>query len=138
MTNLMRATAHESEGRWVVDCPNGCGNAWRLEPGEKDKQCYLPPVQIDNGRYTKAIGCMTAFHVDWPYNPEDLFAGRRAAMSTAAQAHARYVAEARRERDAQNTDDEGNPGDGVKASNARYAKLKKAAERAEKSGADNG
>lgn len=121
--NDLRAVAYEDAGRWVVDCPNGCGNAWAVQPGEKDRQCYLPPQATGNGGYTKAIGCMATFVIDWPPNPKDLFAGRRTAMSQAAQAQQRYLAEARREHEAQHTDEAGNPGDGEQIAEARARKV---------------
>lgn len=125
----LRAVAYEDDGRWVVDCPNGCGNAWTLDPSEKDKQCYLPPQPNGNGGYTKAIGCMAVFAVDWPPNPKDLFAGRRAAMDTAARERQRYLAESRREHDAQHTDEDGEKTDGIEKANARSAAARKAAGR---------
>lgn len=127
--NQLRAVAFEDAGRWVVNCPNGCGNAWAVDPSEKDKQCYLAPEPNGNGGYSRAIGCMAVFAVDWPNNPQDLFAARRAAQSTASQAQAKYLAEARREHEAQHTDEDGDKTDGVEKANARYAKAKKAAER---------
>lgn len=115
----LRAVAYENAGRWVVDCPNGCGNAWVVDPKERDRQCYLPPQPNGNGGYTKAIGCMAVFVIDCPTNPQDLFAGRRAAMSHAALAQQQYLAEARREHEAQHTDEDGDKTDGVKKANAR-------------------
>jgi hypothetical protein len=126
--STLRAVAFEDSGRWVVNCPNGCGNAWAVDPKEKERQCYLEPQPNGNGGYTKAIGCMAVFVIDWPSNPRDLFAGRRAAMNAAKQAQQRYLAEARREHDAQHTDEDGEKTDGIEKATARSAAARKGAD----------
>lgn len=53
-----QARAYVNHGRWVADCPVGCGSAMKLDPGEVS--FYCPE-------------CHTISSVDWPQNADDIW-----------------------------------------------------------------
>jgi hypothetical protein len=56
-----RARAYVNFGRWIADCPLGCGNALALEPGQPAFFCTPPG------------GCGTMTEVEWPDNAQDIW-----------------------------------------------------------------
>lgn len=125
----LKAWAYFNGGRWVVDCPAHCGNAWEVKQGTKHFTCYVPVQRIPGRPPTEEVGCGTDFGIEWP--PDPTAAARTPAPGskpkTAAQL--RYEAEAQREHEAQHTDHEDEPGDGQEKSNRRgAARLRKMTE----------
>lgn len=53
------ALAYYNWGRWVADCPAGCGNAIALQPKQNQYHC--------------ASGCNMIAEVEWPPNPEEIW-----------------------------------------------------------------
>lgn len=55
------AQAHVNFGRWISDCPLGCGNALMLQPGETTFFC------APDG------GCGHIAPIDWPSNSQEIW-----------------------------------------------------------------
>lgn len=53
-----RARAYVNHGRWVADCPIGCGCALELQPG----QMLFPCPE-----------CKTISETDWPENADEIW-----------------------------------------------------------------
>lgn len=53
-----RARAYVNHGRWVADCPTGCGSALELQKGQAMYHCDE---------------CMHLSSVEWPSNPQEIW-----------------------------------------------------------------
>jgi hypothetical protein len=53
-----QARAYVNHGRWVADCPTGCGSALQLDPGQETFAC---------------VECHTISSVDWPKDPDGIW-----------------------------------------------------------------
>lgn len=53
-----KARAYVNFGRWIADCPTGCGSALQLNPGHGMFQC---------------VECFFVTEVEWPNNAEDIW-----------------------------------------------------------------
>lgn len=115
----LEAWPYFNAGRWVVDCPNGCGNAWIVTPGEKKFTCWVPAQRMPDGRMTEEVGCRAQFALKWPAEPAAAMRTPAPGAKTASQLA--YEAEAQREHEAQHTDHDGEPGDGQEKTNALAA-----------------
>lgn len=100
MADDLTAVPYANHGRWVVDCPNECGNAWEVRPGQLRYQCWVPADA--SGR--AAIGCGAEFAISWPDNLPDKPTADAAEAQYHREAHQEYRAEADREREAMFTD----------------------------------
>ena len=58
-TNVARA--YVNFGRWISDCPLGCGNAMALQPGQSQFFCQPPG------------GCGNIASVEWPNDPDGIW-----------------------------------------------------------------
>lgn len=56
-----QARAYVNFGRWIAECPLGCGNALELQKGQAQFFCNPPG------------GCGHVGSVDWPSNPDELW-----------------------------------------------------------------
>lgn len=63
MTTLItsQARAYVNFGRWIADCPTGCGNAAGLQPGQGTFMCNPPG------------GCGFMTSVEWPNNANEIW-----------------------------------------------------------------
>lgn len=56
-----QARAYVNFGRWIADCPLGCGNAYALQPNQPQFFCQLPH------------GCGHIASIEWPSNPDEIW-----------------------------------------------------------------
>lgn len=55
------ARAYVNFGRWISDCPLGCGNAYALEPRQAQFYCQPPN------------GCGHLSTIEWPSDPDGIW-----------------------------------------------------------------
>lgn len=60
-TLTSRARAYVNFGRWISDCPNGCGSAASLEPGQTMFHCG------------GTGGCGQMASVEWPADAQEIW-----------------------------------------------------------------
>lgn len=56
-----QARAYVNFGRWIADCPMGCGNATGLNPGQATFLCATPG------------GCGHVGSIEWPSNADEIW-----------------------------------------------------------------
>lgn len=64
MTDVMNqqpALAYVNFGRWVADCPQGCGNAYGVTPDQMHFMCETP------------YGCGHITTLKWPHNAREIW-----------------------------------------------------------------
>lgn len=57
----LQARAYVNFGRWIADCPNDCGGAMALQPGQPEFYCAPPG------------GCGQIAPVEWPINAQEIW-----------------------------------------------------------------